>query len=440
MVMRDRSLWYAFAWTAVVSLTTAVTTAQDPEPKAKAPSGKLPSAQKPADKVPGETVPGGQKAGDQKAGDKTAGDKTAGDRKPGAKAAAVVPTAAGVAQPLYARVIGKEVPVRCFASQRSPFYEDILREGDVVMVGEATGEFRKVMLPLGVVGYVHRDFATAPVDGVITTTRPSVSFRYRPKVAEAPPQLLEQGTKLRYLAAEGTSWWKVRMTPAAAWVPIKEIQVFEEATPTLVKSYDALARLHAEQCAEAAEAFAKADAEARLRQEQLAKVAGLREQLQTTCDLPEEQQLPKLTALAATLAELQKELEKESAADVSARLLAADIKNHRTAVEAVLVLREKPKPATDVKPLPRIADRSARPRFMATGWLRVDRRAPGHWRFRLEKGRKPIAYITCQTGRYNLQLFDGLELGVRGSRSVGGEPVAPVIDVVRLEVLSVAPR
>jgi hypothetical protein len=51
------------------------------------------------------------------------------------------------------------------------------------MVGEATGAFRKVMLPLGVVGYVPRDFATAPVDGVITTTRPSVSFRYRPKVA-----------------------------------------------------------------------------------------------------------------------------------------------------------------------------------------------------------------------------------------------------------------
>ena len=71
MVMRDRSLWYAFAWTAVVSLTAAVATAQDPEPKAKvkapsteapsteASSGKLPSAQKPGDKVPG-----GQKAGD----------------------------------------------------------------------------------------------------------------------------------------------------------------------------------------------------------------------------------------------------------------------------------------------------------------------------------------------------------------------------------------
>ncbi len=409
--MRVRSLWYTFALASVVSLTVGVATAQNPESKAPEYKGNAtePSSKPSAVKEPAVVEPAVQEP---------------------------TPMPADAGPPLYGRVTAKEAAVRCFASQRSPAYEDILREGDVVMVGEATGEFRKVILPLGVMGYVHRDFATAPVDGEITTTRQRVSFRYRPKAGEAPPELLEQGTRLRLLAVEG-SWLKVRMVPVAAWLPIKDIQVFQEATPTLVKSCDALRKLHAEECAKAAEAFAKADAEAKLRQEQLAKVEQVREQLMATRELPEDQELAQLVKLAATMEELQKEFQEESPAALGARLLAADIKGRHIAVEAAQVLREQPKPSnlSAARPAP-VENPLAR--FAATGWLRLDEGSTGHLRFRLEKGTKLIAYVTCDSRRYALELFDGVEVGVRGKRSLAGLPVAPLIDVMRVEILSVA--
>ena len=139
--MRIRSLWYTFALASVVSWMAGVATAQNPEgsaPEAKVPEAKAPEA---SSKRSAAQEPAAQ--------------------KPGAQDPASAPSDAG--PPLYGRVTAKEAAVRCFASQRSPVYEDILREGDVVMVGEATGEFRKVIMPLGVVGYVHRDFATTPV-------------------------------------------------------------------------------------------------------------------------------------------------------------------------------------------------------------------------------------------------------------------------------------
>jgi hypothetical protein len=275
------------------------------------------------------------------------------------------------------------------------------------------------------------------VAGKITTTRPRVSFRYRPKAGEAPPQLLEKGQTLRYLAEEG-SWWKVRMMPEAAWLPIKHIQVFQEATPTLVKSYDALRSLHTEECALAAQAFAKADAEARQRQEQLDKVELLRQQLVATNDLPDDQQLTELVKLGGAMQNLQTELQKDSPAALGARLLAADIKGRRIAVEAAQVLRSKPKPAADLTTA-RPAVTNPLARFAATGWLRLEG-SGNHMRFRLEKGAKLIAYVTCDSRRYDLRLFDGVEVGVRGKRSLGGLPVAPVIDAVRLEVLSVSPN
>ena len=326
----------------------------------------------------------------------------------------------------------------CFASQSSPAYEDVLREGDVVMVGAETGEFVRVVLPLGVVGYVHRDFTTPPVNGVVSTTRPRVSFRYRPKAGEAPTQLLEEGTPLRYLAT-AESWWKVRMVPAAAWLPIKEVQAFAEASPTLVKSYDALRKLHAEQCAQAAEEFARADAEAKLRQAQVVRLQELRKQVQEVADLPDDEQRQKLTVLGNSLEDLRQEIQKDSPAEITADLLAAYIKNQRLTVAARLLLQEQPKPATDLAPAPRLAGAAPFTRFATSGWLRFDRDAAGHLRCRLEKGKKLIAYVTCSSGRYDLKLFDGIEVGVRGSRTSGRQSTAPVIDAVRLEVLSVSP-
>jgi len=454
MVMRDRSLW-TFALTAVVFMTAAVATAQDPEAetpppvKKEAPPGKAPATTVPGTGTPGLGAPGVEaqgvptppppKAEAVKQGEPA---KQGEPVKQGEVEEVAVPVPAAVttdaAAPRYARVLGKEVRILCFASQRSPTFEDVLREGDVVMVGEETGEFVKVVMPLGVVGYVHRDFTTPPVNGVISTTRPRVSFRYRPKAGEAPTQLLEKGTPLRYLGTE-ESWWKVRMVPEAAWLPIKEVQVFAEASPTLVKSHDALRQLHAEQCAQAAAAFAKADAETKLQEAQVLKLQELRTEVKEAADLLDEDQLQKLSELEKSVEELQKELKQESPAAISADLLAAHVKSQRLTVSARLLLKEQPKPAHDVAPGPRLAGTVPFTRFAVTGWLRFERDAAGHRRCRLEKGKKAIAYITCTSGRYDLHLFDGIEVGVRGSRTSGVELIAPVIDAVRLEVLSVSP-
>lgn len=390
----------------------------------------------------------------------------------------------------------------CYASQRSPAYEDVLREGDVVMVGDESGEFVQVILPLGVVGYVHKDFTTAPVNGVISTTRPRVSFRYRPQTGEAPTQLLEEGTPLRYVAGED-SWWKVRMVPQAAWLPIKEVQVFQEASPTLVKSYEALRQVREEQCTRAGAEFAAEEARQKRLAAQLARLEELRKEVAEAAKLPDREQLEKLTALEGSLDELKQELKQElpeaagttpaiakdparnasaaqavattaAASDASqgtaatkvaqkteesgtmdkpapspvavdADRLAARIRSQRLAATARLLLEEPPKPATDVAPGPRLPSAAPRSRFATTGWVRFDEDAAGHLRCRLEKGGKTVAYITCSNRCYELQLFDGLEVGVSGSKTWGGESwgggpaLAPVIDAVRLEVLTVAP-
>lgn len=450
--MRDRSLCYSLALSTMVFLSAAVATAQDPEGAAAPP----PPAGKQAPRVDPGLLP------------------TPAADSPVAPAV-TVQNAKGEASrdeaPRYGRVLGKEVRVLCFASQRSPAYEDVLREGDVVIVGSESGEFVEVVLPLGVVGYVHQDFTTQPADGVITTTRPRVSFRYRPKAGEAPTQLLGQGTPMRYLASEGR-WWKVRLVPESAWLPIKEVQVFQGATPTLVKAYDALRKLQAEQCARSAAEFAKAAADARLRKEQELRLEELRKQVQEAADLPDKEQLDRLTELSASVEELRKEIVKEAAPEelkepkepeqptelrepeeadepkagqdakhspleVSLDLLAAQIKNQRLAAAARRLLEEKPKPASDVAPAPRLGGGFTR--FVATGWLHFDRGAPGQLACRLEKGKKTVAYLTCTSGRYDLELFDGVEVGVRGSKALPGQLTwtAPVIDAVRLEVLSV---
>lgn len=433
--MRNRSLyrrlWYSFAFTGAALVTAAVGAAQ--EEKKTLPETKVPETKEPGAEVPGVADP-------QALAPKPEG-KVEGKAEPvplpAVPAVPAVP-AADAAAPRYGRVVGKEVKVLCFASQRSPVYEDVLREGDVVMVGKESGEFLQVVLPLGVVGYVHKDFTTAPVEGVISTTRPRVSFRYRPQAGEAPIQLLEQGARLRYLAAQ-EGWWKVRMVPEGAWVGIKDVQVFREASPTLVKSYDALRTVHDNQCVAAAAEFAKADAEAKLRQAQVQRLEELRKQVQAAATLADAQQLEKLTELANSVKDLEAEMPADTTPKVSAGLLAADIKSRHLATAARLLLAEKPKPATDVMPGSRLAAAAPFTRFVATGWLRFDRHADGHLQCRLEKGKKAVAYVTCSSGRFDLALFDGVEVGIRGDETSAGLQMAPIIDAVRLEVLTVTP-
>ena len=67
----------------------------------------------------------------------------------------------------YAKITSPDVQPRCFAGPRSPVYDDVLTEGSVVKVGEVVGEYRRLLLPLGVTGYVHKKFTTEPQEGLV---------------------------------------------------------------------------------------------------------------------------------------------------------------------------------------------------------------------------------------------------------------------------------
>ena len=60
----------------------------------------------------------------------------------------------------FGRIARPEVTLRCFPTEISPAYEETLNEGDAVRVaGSADNGFVPVRLPLGVRGYVHKDFS-----------------------------------------------------------------------------------------------------------------------------------------------------------------------------------------------------------------------------------------------------------------------------------------
>ena len=161
-----------------------------------------------------------------------------------------------------ATISGEACQVRCFASNLSPVYETTLTPGTVVQVGEAVGEFRRVVLPLGVVGYVSKRFTAEPAEGLIKTLRKRVSFRYRPipkNRAEAPVQMLGEGTELHYVGAVG-EWWKVRFASEFAYLPINAITIATESTEEMRKSYAELGNAQEAEWSKATAGYAAAAA------------------------------------------------------------------------------------------------------------------------------------------------------------------------------------
>lgn len=75
-------------------------------------------------------------------------------------------------------------------------------------------------------------------------------------------------------------------------------------------------------------------------------------------------------------------------------------------------------------------------RFQARGWLRRDPNEPG--RFLVQWSGRTGAEITCGSGRYDLALFEGSEIGVMGATTRNASSVdRPMrVDVTRIEVIS----
>ena len=81
-------------------------------------------------------------------------------------------------------------------------------------------------------------------------------------------------------------------------------------------------------------------------------------------------------------------------------------------------------------------------RFQARGWLERQR-VDGEDVYLVRWGSEFLAQVQCTSGRYNLRIFDGFEVGIQGlpiraaSSAAGGYPI---LDVDRLEVISARSR
>jgi hypothetical protein len=338
---------------------------------------------------------------------------------------------------LLARVKIAETQVRCFASLRSPLFVDRLVEGQVVAVGPVVGEageFREVRLPGGVTGFVHKTFSTEPKDGYVQTTRPNVAFRYRPQTGEAPVVPLEKDTPLRYLGEEG-EWWRVRCERVPGYLLVAELDLFPEPNPTLTASAGELKQVREKEWQDAvatrdaklAESAALTAIEAKLDDVERRLVAESQRPTGEQDLGPIRQELDALvpsipagTPAVERGAMLQSKLRMQQLALDAAKLIATPPANDPRATEVVE---------------PRVPDRLS---FDATGWIR---RKSGHGElseYRLEKGGKLLLYVDCRSGRYDLRLFEGCEVGIQGVLSRPDAESVRVVDVAKLHVLSTA--
>lgn len=343
------------------------------------------------------------------------------------EAAVVTPTE-------YARIEQDDTPLRCFATSYSPVYGGTLSAGDVVApTGETKNGYRAVRLPLGVAGYVHGRFATVGEDGTVTSKGARVAFRYRPNAREAPVRFVDDGTVFHLVAIEG-EWLQVRLPDQPAWVPETALVVFPaaEAVDTVVAAWESHVERHRTQVTEAA---------ARLRDQRAAEArlvelrdatAGEWERLRVETAKPREEQdlRPLRDAAAALVAELPEGTPERAEAD---RLLATIEQQARTLEMMRIVAERPPEPQVTVTARETVPDPLG---DYATGWLKVSGGLFAERSYRLEKGGQILFELECTTGRYTLDIFDGMEVAVRGP---AGRPDAESLrrlDVQRIEVLA----
>src|SRR5260221_7373441 len=181
--------------------------------------------------------------------------------------------------PVLGQIQTAEARVLCWPSANSPAFADKLKQGLVVALLPADAGFRRVLLPLGPVGFVHKKYVGEPQDGRVKTKGKGVSLRYRPRTGEAPVDTLKEGTELPIVAEKDGEWWQVRCAEIAAFVAEADVQVLAAPTP---EQQAAVAELLQTEQAEVdgwLKAVADKQAQAAVDAEQTQKLAGLQERV-----------------------------------------------------------------------------------------------------------------------------------------------------------------
>jgi SH3-like domain-containing protein len=334
-------------------------------------------------------------------------------------------------EPKYARILADGAQLRCWPSAvvAPPVFEDVLTKDQVVTVGRSESGFRAVSLPLGPTGYVNKKFAVTDEAGRVRSKGAKVAFRYRPKTTEAPVAQLADSTEL-FVIGEQDDWWRVRVEAIEAWLPEAEVQVVDQPDAAMKAAFGEMkqkyeaeiqARLDQIAAAKVQEEKNKGD-EAAVQIMQDAFVAELKKPVAAQTFEPIETALDKLDASLA----------KESSAKNTIASLRQRIQAQKWIVEATAVRDAKPVPAPDVLP---VQPKDELERFQSIGWLRYESRLAGVGTYYLEKGGVRQHLLSCSSGRYDLALFVGREVGVNGPRRRPATESLSVLDVERLEVL-----
>ncbi len=353
---------------------------------------------------------------------------------PAAPAApAVAPTPA--ATPVYGRVVADKVALRCWpgAVASPPVFEETLSKDQVVVVGRSENGFRAVHVPIGPIGYVNRKFTEAAADGQVKTKGTKVSFRFRPRSSEPPVSQLEDGVAL-HVVGEQDDWYRVRVPGIEAWVAEAEVQVGDQADPALAKSYAEWQQRQQSEVQKRLDEIAARVARAKQDEQDLLQVQQVQDAFRAEMNKPLAEQ--RYEPITETLDKLVATLDKESAGRAAIDSLKKRIETQRWLAEATAVRDSKP-PVVDEPPAEK---KDQLERFQAIGWLRYERRLGGPGVYFIEKGDQRQHVLACSSGRYDLALFVGREVGVNGPRRRPGTDAMSVLDVERLEVLGTTAR
>ncbi len=339
--------------------------------------------------------------------------------------------------PQYAKVLVDKVALRCWPSQVAtpPVFEDVLVQGEVVMVGPVENGFRQILLPLGPVGYVSKRFTKTDDSGNVVSSGNDVSFRYRPRTSEAPVDYLADATALAVVGEDG-DWWRVRAAGVKAWAPEAELQIVA-SDEAAVRGAAATANRFAGEVEARRAALEAQKQKAAQDAIDLAAVRVVEDAFEQQVKKPPAEQ--NFAPLSEALGKLEATLAAESAARPAVASLHKRIETQNWIAKATQVNLEKPVKATDVQPV--LQPKDELERFQSIGWLRYESRFNMPGVYYLEKGGKRLHTVSCSTGRYDLALFLDREVGLKGPRrrptAANGQDDS--LDVERLEVLGAAP-
>lgn len=340
---------------------------------------------------------------------------------------------------LFGVVEDESLPLRCFPTEESPVYEDILTQGQPVLLGDTyPPSFRQVFLPIGVTGYVHKNFVTELAlegegAGTVRTNEDGVSWRFRPQQAGEPPIGRLPGGSVLFVLAEEGDWYRVRQPEQVGWVHEAEVKVVDPPTPTIERAWADMEARHRKVATDLVAGKLAAVVHAEEAAARRTALDDLRVRFRA-----EQQKQPvdqKLEAIASGVEAFLDGLPEGAELEPAAARLKREVADQIWLRDSIILTEEEVKPVEAAAPVVK-APVDPLARFDAVGWLKHYPSNELGRRFSVEKGEQVLFWVTCSSGRYDLDAFINTEVGVVGPDHRPTAESLRILDAQRIEVLS----